>query len=55
MRISEKLCYSKKNLSIFESLKKAVLKINNNYWRRILDDNHKKRTVCTLQNYTPRT
>ena len=55
MRISEKLCYSKKNLSTFESLKKAVLKINNNYWRRISDDNHKKRTVCTLQNYTPRT
>jgi len=55
MRISKELCYSKKNLSIFEGLKKIVLKINNNYWRRISDDNHKKRTVCILQNYTPRT
>jgi len=54
-RISEKLHYTKEDLSTFESLKKAILKIDRDYWRKISDDDHRKRTVHILQNYIPRT
>jgi len=47
-KISEKLHYTKKDLSTFEGLKKAILKIDRDYWRKISDDNYRKRTVHTL-------
>jgi len=53
-RISEELCYSKEDLSIFEGLKRAVQKIDSDYWRRVSDDKQKQQVACTLQNYFPR-
>ena len=41
-RISEELRYSKEDLSTFEGLKRAVLKIDSDYWRRISDDKQKQ-------------
>jgi len=53
-RINKELHYSKKDLSTFEGLKRAVLKINSNYWRRLLDNKQRQQTAHTLQNHTPR-
>jgi len=53
-RISEELRHSKENLSTFEGLKRAVLKIDSDYWRRISDDKQKQQTIHTLQNHFPR-
>ena len=53
-RISKELCYSKEDLSTFKGLKRAVLKIDSGYWRRISDDKQKQQTVHTLQNCFPK-
>jgi len=53
-RISKELRYSKEDLSTFESLKRAVLKIDSDYWRRVLDDKQKQQVARTLQNRFPR-
>ena len=34
-RIKDELWYSQKNVSFFEGFKKAVLRINNDYWRSL--------------------
>ena len=34
-RISKELCYSKEDLSTFKGLKRAVLKIDSDHWRRV--------------------
>ena len=53
-RINKELYYSKEDLSTFEGLKKVVLKIDSNYWRRLSDDKQRQQTAHTLQNHTPR-
>jgi len=55
VRISEELRYSKEDLFTFESLKRVVLKIDSDYWRRISDDKQKQQTIRTLQNCFPKT
>ena len=53
-RISEELRYSKEDLSTFEGLKRAVQKIDSDYWRRVSDDKQKQQVAHTLQNRFPR-
>ena len=48
-RISKKLHFSKEDISIFESLKKVVLKIDNNYWRRVSDNRQRYQTIKVVQ------
>ena len=50
-RISEELCYSREDLSSFEGYKRAVLRINNNFWRQIQDEKNKARIAHTLQHH----
>jgi len=37
---------------LFESFKRAVLWINNDYWIRIQDNKHKSRMSCFFPHYT---
>jgi len=53
-RISEELRYSQENLSSFEGYKRAVMRINDNYWRQVQDDKNKVNMTCTLQRHLPR-
>jgi len=39
-------------VSSFESFKRAVLQIDNDYWKRIQDNKHKYRTNCFSLHYT---
>ena len=41
IRISEELCYSKKDTLTFEGFKQAILKINNGYWKYIQNEKDK--------------
>jgi len=41
-------------MSSFEGLKWAVLRIDNNYWKRQSEDKNKVRSTRTSQNYPPR-
>jgi len=38
----------------FERFKKAVLRIDNDYWRRIQDERSKTHTERGLQDYSPK-
>jgi len=49
------LHFSKEDLSILEGYKRAVLYVDNNYWRRIQDEKNKQKLVQTLQNHFSRT
>jgi len=40
-RINNELYFSKENLSIFEGLKRTVMRIDNNYWRHIQDEKNR--------------
>ena len=53
-RISEELRYSKEDLSTFEGLKRAVLKIDSDHWRRVSDEKQRQQTARTLQSRFPR-
>jgi len=53
-RISEELRYSKEDLSTFKELKRTVLKIDSDHWRRVSDDKQRQQTACTLQSRLPR-
>jgi len=53
-RISEELHYSREDLSSFEGYKRAVLRINNNFWRQIQDEKNKARIARTLQHHLPK-
>jgi len=54
IRIRDKLYYSKKDLSTFEDLKQAVLKIDNDHWKYTQDKQSKQYLVCSLQTHQPR-
>ena len=53
-RICDELHYSQEDVSSFERFKRAVLRIDNDYWKRIQDDKHKSRTNCLPPHYTIR-
>ena len=50
----KELRYSKEDLSSFEGYKRAVLRINNNFWRQIQDEKNKARIARTLQHHLPK-
>ena len=53
-RISEELRYSQEDLSSFEGYKRAVMRVDDNYWRQVQDDKNKINMACTLQHHLPR-
>ena len=52
--IRDKLCYSVENVSSFEGFKRAVLCINNNYWKKVQDDKNKSCTSHSPQYNLPK-
>jgi len=50
-RTSEELHYSREDLSLFEGYKRAVMRIDNNYWRQIQDKKNQVRIAHTLQHH----
>jgi hypothetical protein len=48
-RITDELKYSREDTSTFEGFKKAVMKIDNDYWKKKQDDANKKRQLKVLQ------
>jgi len=51
-RIKDELWYSQKNILSFERFNKAVLRIDNDYWRRIQNKRSKTYTERGSQNYS---
>ena len=49
-RITEELRYSKEDISSFEGFKLAILRIDNDYWKRKQDEINKQKLMQTLQN-----
>jgi len=49
--IRDKLCFSHKDVLFFKGLKKAVLRINNDFWKRQQEDKNKFQIAQNLQNY----
>ena len=47
----DKLRFSHENVLFFKGLKRAILRINNNYWKHQLENKNKSQTTCTLQIY----
>jgi len=57
-RISDELHFSREDLSTFEGLKRAVMRIDSDYWRRVQDGKNKSRQLRSLQDHNsklPRT
>ena len=53
-RIWDELCFSHEDLSLFEGLKRLVLRIDNDYWKHQLEDKHKFWGTHTLSNTSTR-
>jgi len=47
--ICSELHFCKEDMSMFKGLKQAVLKIDNNYWKRIQDNKNRQCLLCTFQ------
>ena len=54
-RIREELRFSHEDVSTFKGLKRAVSRIDNDFWKRHQEDKNKLRTVRTLPSFVPRT
>ena len=50
-RIQDKLCYSQEDVLSFEGFKRAVLQIDNDYWKRIQDDKKRLQTNQFFQHH----
>jgi len=50
-RISDELRFSREDLSTFEGLKRAVMRINSNYWRCIQDEKNKSQQFRSFQDH----
>ena len=53
-RISEELYFSKKDISTFKDLKRAVLKINSDYWRRVNNNRQRYQVAKSTQGHSPK-
>jgi len=51
--IHDKLCFCHEDISTFEGLKRAVLRVDNNYWKRTLEESNKFCTARSPQNPMP--
>jgi hypothetical protein len=54
-RISNELRFSREDTSTFEGFKQAVLRIDNDYWRKKQDDANKRKMMETLQSRLSKT
>jgi len=52
--IRDELRFSHKDILSFEGLKRAMMRIDNNYWKCQQEEKNKLQTACILQNHTPR-
>jgi len=52
--IQDELCFSHKDLLLFEGLKRSVLRIDNDYWKHQLKDKYKFQSTHTLSNVPTR-
>jgi len=43
-QICDELCFCHENISLFEGLKRAVLRIDNNYWKQNLEESNRNST-----------
>jgi len=50
--IRDELHFCHEDISTFEGLKRAVLRVDNNYWKQNLDEGGKPCTMC-VSSYTP--
>ena len=50
-RISNELRFSRENLSTFKGLKRAVMRIDSDYWRHVQDGKNKSRQFRSLQDH----
>jgi len=53
-RIRDELRFTHEDVSSFEGFKRAVMRIDNNYWRRIQEDKNKQHPIRPTQTYSPR-
>ena len=52
--ILDELRFSHENVSIFEGLKRAVMRIDNDFWKRQQEEKHKFQASRTIQGYIPK-
>jgi len=52
--IHNKLQFSHEDISIFEGLKRAILRINNDFWKHQQKEKHKFQAIRAIQGYTPK-
>jgi len=52
--ICDELHFCHKDISTFEGLKRAVLRVDNNYWKQTLEEPNKFHTAHSPQNPMPR-
>ena len=53
-RICDELCFTHEDVLSFEGFKRAVMRIDNNYWRRIQEDKNKQHPIHPTQMYSLR-
>ena len=54
VRISEELCFSWEDLSMFKGYKCAVLKIDNDHWKRVQNKKNRQQLAHILQGHLQR-
>jgi len=52
--IHDELRFSHKDISTFESLKRAVMRIDNDFWKRQQEERHKFQAARAIQGYIPK-
>jgi len=52
--IYDELRFSHEDVSMFEGLKRAVMRIDNDFWKRQQEEKYKFQASRAIQNYTPK-
>jgi len=53
-RIHNELRFSHEDISMFEGLKRAIMRIDNDFWKRQQEEKHKFQASRAIQGYTPK-
>ena len=53
-RIHNELRFSHEDISMFEGLKRAIIRIDNDFWKRQQEEKHKFQASRAIQGYTPK-
>jgi len=53
-RIRDELRFSHEDISTFEGLKKAVIRIDSDFWKRQQEEKHKFQALRATQGYAPK-